>query len=147
MRAGFQYREFSACVANFRQEALQVNRFGSGVGRRIFAGGRFVRDGAEKASFGFGSFDDRVNHGSSGGFAVSPRDGHELQDVARVVVKIRRGNRESFASLADLNGSNAGRDRRGNRLVAHHRDRAALYGVSDKRLSIFFFSPPGEENY
>ena len=146
MRADLQHREFSAGVANLRQEALQVNRFGSGVGRRILAGGRFVRDCPEEPGFGFGSFDDGVNHRSGGGFAVSSGDGYKLQGVAGMIVKIGGGNGESFASFANSNGGNAGRNHTSGRLVAHHCDRAALNGVRNERLAVLFRAAQREEN-
>ena len=66
--------------------------------------------------------------------------------VAGMIVKIGGGNSESFASFANSNGGNAGRNHASEGFIAHHRDCAALNGVSNEGLAVFFRSAQREEN-
>ena len=63
-----------------------------------------------------------------------------------MIVKIGGGNSESFASFANSNGGNAGRNHTSEGLIAYHGDRAAFNGVGNERLAIFFRSAQCEEN-
>src|SRR6202011_998824 len=70
----------------------------------------------------------------------------ELQAFAGMIVKIGGGHSEGFASFANSNGGNARRNHAGKGLIAYHPDRAALNGVVDERLAVFFRATQCEEN-
>ena len=123
-----------------RKEALQVERFRSGIGRRARVAHQAMTNRAEQANFTARRAKNRVDQIGRGCLSVCPGHANEFQNFSGASEIVCRGDGQRFPCVGNPNPGEIGRDRSRVRLLAGNGDCSAGDGIGNKIIPVRFFA-------